>query len=119
MTIQTDLAKRFIKDISARVSKAREKGSDSIRIDLADIDILVGMAEGSDDRAVYETVVAICRDVAPRIIAESCDRSFSGVDYSTGPHDLTTAVQVRVIGGEVRFDQDPEPTGEGEAIGCG
>lgn len=45
MSIESTLTKRFIADIKSRLAAAASKGHGSIKLELPDADILIGLAE--------------------------------------------------------------------------
>lgn len=61
MTIQTDLAKRFLSGIETMLTKSREKGLDTVRIPIADLSILIDQAE-----LAAEAIDDLCTDVMSR-----------------------------------------------------
>jgi hypothetical protein len=115
MTIQADLAARFLDTMTAKLEKGRKAGADGVRIELADLDLLIKMAEPSAeavDHVVTQMVTAIeLMTVGVRIEIEETEgpeRLFSAfvprmqalADKRTAPYETAKA-------------DGPEPTAQG------
>jgi hypothetical protein len=111
MTIQADLAARFLDTMTAKLEKGRKAGADGVRIELADLDLLIKMAEPSAealDHAVSFMLAALESMTAePDIFAhfEAKLRALAdlrlGVDMASGP-DRTVVAKVEIVDGAAK-----------------
>jgi hypothetical protein len=107
MTIQADLAARFLDTMTAKLEKGRKAGADGVRIELADLDLLIKMAEPSAD--ALDHVVSRMLEVIDSLVV-------FGVDLASGP-DSTAATKVEIIDGSAKVIESkvlepkvPEPS---------
>jgi hypothetical protein len=119
MTIQADLAARFLDTMTAKLEKGRKAGADGVRIELADLDLLIKMAEPSADALdhVVTQVITFLELAADGVRIEleetgEPERLFSafvpklralaearcGVDLASGP-DSTAVTKVEIVDG--------------------
>jgi hypothetical protein len=90
MTIQADLAARFLDTMTAKLEKGRKAGADGVRIELADLDLLIKMAEPSAE--ALDEVVSRVLDLVSLV---------AGVDLASGP-DQTVVTKVELVDGAAK-----------------
>jgi hypothetical protein len=95
MTIQTDLAARFLDTMTAKLEKGRKAGSDGVRIELADLDLLIKMAEPSAE--ALDHVVSRVLEVVDSLVV-------FGVDLASGP-DSTVVTKVEIVDGGAKVTE--------------
>jgi hypothetical protein len=124
MTIQADLAARFLDTMTAKLEKGRKAGVDGVRIELADLDLLIKMAEPSAealDHAMTFMIAALESMTAdPDVFAVfgAKLRALSdlrlGIDLASGP-DRTVITEmvakVEIVDGAAIGDREVEDHG--------
>jgi predicted DNA-binding protein (UPF0278 family) len=101
MTIQSDLAARFLDTMTAKLEKGRKAGADGVRIELADLDLLIKMAEPSAE--AVDHVVSRMLEVIDSLVV-------FGVDLASGP-DSTVVTKVEIVDGGAILRHEIEDLG--------